>query len=423
MVTLVTAALFRMLQRLQADFLIAAFLTGVTIFSLHGNYTPRPWWFTILFFTLELDVLMQARKTGKIRDMLWLPLLFALWANLHIEFIDGLIVLAIAVAEAVVSLWRREIRTRMRVGWLCLISLACVLAPLANPYGWRIYRIVCDLAKQSGALNSIQELSAITFRDVTDWLVLVFALSAVVVLARARRFAFFEGFLLAFAMMTAFRTHRDVWLLVISASAILAGGVKGDEKEQLRLTAWFAPIVVIATGLILFGGFRLMHVDNTQLSAKLAKDFPVRAVEVVKEKGWSGPLYNDFNWGGYLIWALRMPVEIDGRTNVYGNERIGSNLDTWGGLPGWATDGDLQKSRLVIGPVKAPLTELLRLDPRFELKYEDKLAAVFVRRSALPSCAVAVEPVINFPTSGAGSQFFSVRGARSDEYGVSSSDE
>ena len=34
-----------------------------------------------------------------------------------------------------------------------------------------------------------------------------------------------------------------------------------------------------------------------------------------------------------------------------------------------------------------------------------------------------LEPVINFPTGGAGSRFFSVPGARSDEYRESSSDE
>jgi len=38
------------------------------------------------------------------------------------------------------------------------------------------------------------------------------------------------------------------------------------------------------------------------------------------------------------------------------------------------------KARLVIGPVDAPLTQLLRLSPGFELAYEDKIAAVFVAR-------------------------------------------
>ncbi len=35
---------------------------------------------------------------------------------------------------------------------------------------------------------------------------------------------------------------------------------------------------------------------------------------------------------------------------------------------------------MVIGPVKAPLMQVLRMDSRFRLVYEDELAAVFVAR-------------------------------------------
>jgi hypothetical protein len=143
--------------------------------------------------------------------------------------------------------------------------------------------------------------------------------------------------------------------------------------------------VAIATGLVALLVFCVLHVENAGLRTKLAEDMPVRAVEVVKEKGWNGPLCNTFNWGGYLIWALRMPVSMDGRQNVYGDERIDRSVAMWDGQPGWASDPDLQKAKLVIGPVKAPLTQLLRMDSRFELAYEDKLAAVFVAHKALPS--------------------------------------
>src|ERR1035441_7110571 len=40
-----------------------------------------------------------------------------------------------------------------------------------------------------------------------------------------------------------------------------------------------------------------------------------------------------------------------------------------------------------------------------------------------PSSTTNLEPVMNFPAGDAGSQFSSVRGVRSDEYGVSSSDD
>jgi hypothetical protein len=47
----------------------------------------------------------------------------------------------------------------------------------------------------------------------------------------------------------------------------------------------------------------------------------------------------------------------------------------------------------------------------------------FGRSCAASTPEFRLEPVMNFPAGGAGSQFFSVLAARSDEYGVSSSDE
>ena len=81
----------------------------------------------------------------------------------------------------------------------------------------------------------------------------------------------------------------------------------------------------------------MQHIDDAHLHVQLAEGLPVRAVEVVKERGWSGPLYNDFEWGGYLIWKLRIPVVIDGRAALYGDERINRSIATWGGQPDWAS--------------------------------------------------------------------------------------
>jgi hypothetical protein len=75
-----------------------------------------------------------------------------------------------------------------------------------------------------------------------------------------------------------------------------------------------------------------------------------------------------------------MPVSIDGRAAFYGDQRIDRSVATWSAQPDWASDAQLMKAGVVIGPVKAPLTQVLRMDPRFQLAYEDKVAAVFVRR-------------------------------------------
>jgi hypothetical protein len=93
----------------------------------------------------------------------------------------------------------------------------------------------------------------------------------------------------------------------------------------------------------------------------------------------SGPLYNHFNWGGYLIWALpRLPVSMDGRTNLHGDQRVERSFKTWSGVRGWESDPELMQARLVIGGVDDALTSAMRTDSRFKLVYEDAIAAVFV---------------------------------------------
>ena len=394
MAVAVAMAVHRLIRRLQADFSFAVLLTLIASYSICRLYTPRPWLFSILLFVLELDLLMQARKTGKTRGLLWLPLLIALWPNLHIQFIDGLVLLAVASAEAILARRWTGLETRIRPVWMCGISAACILATLVNPYGWEIYKIAYGQVSLPGVLNHLTELSAMAFRSLDDWLVLLLALAATVMLARARRSASFEGVLFAFAVFVSFRSQRDLWVMVTVACAILAAGIKGDEANRFRLTAFAAPCIALVTALAALLGFRVLHVDNVRLRADLARELPVQAVEVVKEKGWSGPLYNDYNWGGYLMWTLRQPMSIDGRAYVYGDERIDRFGATWNGQPGWDSDPDLAKAGLVIGPVKAPLTQLLRMDPRFQLAYEDKLAAVFVARKGVSSTPVEAPPAV-----------------------------
>src|SRR5262249_862916 len=112
--------------------------------------------------------------------------------------------------------------------------------------------------------------------------------------------------------------------------------------------------------------------------------FPARACEEVQRSGYEGPLYNSFDWGGYLSWRLcrdgKLRVSIDGRTNLHGEERIRRALETWAGRKGWRDDPGVAAARLVVVGATAALGEVLRLESQFKRVYEDDLAVVFVRR-------------------------------------------
>ena len=101
-----------------------------------------------------------------------------------------------------------------------------------------------------------------------------------------------------------------------------------------------------------------------------AKKYPVAAVEHVEKNRYAGPLFNDFDWGGYLIWTLpEYPVSLDGRTNVYGDARLFIAFSTWTTPDGWKDDQDVALARLVIARADTPLVQSFRQLPDVSLPH------------------------------------------------------
>ena len=69
MVLAITAALFRLVHASENSLRIALPLTAVSAFALLTLFSPRPWHFTVLFFTVELAVVQKARHSGSLRGL------------------------------------------------------------------------------------------------------------------------------------------------------------------------------------------------------------------------------------------------------------------------------------------------------------------------------------------------------------------
>ncbi len=378
----IAAAVYRLVNRLGGDFVRSLLLTAAVMLCMVRIYTPRPWLFTILFFVLELDVLMRARQTGSSRGLLWLPPLFVLWANIHIQFIDGLLVLGIAACEPLLARWWKSDAHGPRARNLWAILLACVAATFVNPYGPGLYKVAETLTSQPAVLNMVSEMQSLPFRSFSDFLLLFMALAASGVLFRYLRLAPFETLLFAVAAVLSFRSQRDLWFMAVTAAMILAAGLPAGPtaRRQAPLPVWAGSLGGIAAAALVLAGTAAMHLSNASLLSLQAKEYPVQAVEAIRQRHTSGALFNTYNWGGYLIWKLGEPVSIDGRAGLYGDDRIRRSTETWSGNPSWASDPDLASASVVIGPADDALTQLLRSDPRFTLAYEDKTAAVFIAR-------------------------------------------
>jgi hypothetical protein len=381
---LITASVYHMVSGLQGDFTLRVLLTAAILISLTKLSTPRPWLFTMLFFVWELDVLMRVRQGAPRRNLLWLPLIFLLWANVHIQWVDGLVLLGLAACEPWLAKWWKSETTFALAGPLWLTLGACMAAVCVNPYGPRIYHIAWQLASQPGVLHTVSEEQALTFRFADDYLLLFLALLAAGVLFRFRRLVPFETLMLAAAAVISFRSRRDVWFMAFTAGAILAAGlpVRADREDRQKAPAW----ALLLSAAIALAGFWLIAwktpFTNQRLESLLAERMPVRAVAALQAGHQTGALFNTYDWGGFLIWQMHEPVSIDGRAALYGDQDIDRSLNTWNGGPDWSADPDLRSARVVIAPHGAALTQLLHSDQRYAVAYEDSVATVFVTRHA-----------------------------------------
>lgn len=385
------AVLHRFVSKREPRFGVAVALAAAALVALSPMLCERPWLFSILFSLLTLDAILDLRK-GTATAAIWLlPLAYALWANLHIQFVYGLFLLALACAGPLLDalLGRRGPKGHAdTVGsndwWkLVALTLLCAGATLLNPYGPRLYVEVVELSRQSSFYQIVGEMRSLGFRDAHDWAVLGLALTAAFVLGRRARLSAFEVMLLAGSALVSFKCRRDLWLVVLASLAILVAGPRSAPLpgQCFLLTPRRALLLGLSVGVVLVAVCCRHDCSERALAERVASEFPAQAAAWVEAEGHSGPLYNSADWGSYLMWRLPdLPVAIDGRLHLYGDQRAFRFHNTCNGIPGWEEDPDLAAARLVILRAQAPLGSLLRRDPRFQLAHEDPVAVVFVRR-------------------------------------------
>jgi hypothetical protein len=200
-----------------------------------------------------------------------------------------------------------------------------------------------------------------------------------------------ELFLLIVTGFGALRSARHIPIFALIAAPILARHVwtimcvRGWDRKIMSPEAPAAAGAIAFTLIFLLapatlGIVRVQHFVANQ-PAYEAKNYPVAAVNFLREKQLPGPLYNRYGWGGYLIRRLYPDylVYIDGRADVYGDEFMVEAVHTYDGHPRWREPLDRLAIRTVLVSPDAALSSLLRQDQNWHKVYEDRQAVIFTR--------------------------------------------
>ncbi|HEY7295581.1 MAG TPA: hypothetical protein VH916_11100, partial [Dehalococcoidia bacterium] len=351
----------------------------------------RPQVFGWALFALVLHEL-AAHDVG-VRPRLWhLPLIFAVWINVHLSALMGGGAVALYVLHRALC-WlaargkdRACERFRLRHAFLAaaLSALALCLNPRGPALIWfsRTY-----LNPHAVRLRYIGEWQRPSFSGDDRWL---FAAAAAVVVLVALtmlwRRRLWPGVLVLVFAVAALRATRYVPLFGLVAIPA-AGWVVG--RLPWRRSSPIAPRVPS----ILWVGLALCTVPAIWLGAWLRGPsqfrrvpdarpggYPVGAAAWVKANRPHPRLFNEYGWGGYLIYAFApdRAVYMDGREEMYGERFFDHFVRTMGAESGWQqTLRDAKIDAAILAP-DSVLATAMDGDSGWRRTYADAAAVVFV---------------------------------------------
>lgn len=346
--------------------------------------TPRPQVFTWLLFAVFVYLLHRHDEGDRVP--LWvLPLLMALWSNLHLGFVYGLMVVGIwCVARVYERLRGRDVDLRAPAAVLA----GCFVAAMLNPRGPAIYSYVFNYAFQGDLERSvIQEWQRPYFGQLVAWPLLAASLLMVCALLtrRVRPFLVLLSIAVIVLSTEAARNVPFVALLLVPVVAS-AAAQRWHFASRATDSPVQVPAVVAGAFVCAIGAMTILSAAN--LHGALSgwspshHGYPEEGAAYVREHLPGVRLLNDYTWGGYLIEELYPDgqVFIDGRADVYGPEPVRDYLTLVSTGPGWRDLLDEYRVEAVLLPPGYPLSYRLARDPAWELVFEGEVEQIFVRR-------------------------------------------
>ncbi|OGN02501.1 MAG: hypothetical protein A2655_02130 [Candidatus Yanofskybacteria bacterium RIFCSPHIGHO2_01_FULL_43_42] len=329
--------------------IIVSFVLSIFIFISRTEVRPEIFSFLILAFFLsalfkakyELTT-SEVRGTPDVKTPSWLwflPLAQLLWVNLHIYFFIGPILF---LAFFIDRLFDPIIRnTKYVIQKLLLVGGLIGLATLINPAGIQGALLPFNILKEYG--YSIVEnqtlafladlfgfnLSIFIFKISTAVLVVSFLLTV-----KKTKERIFEILISTFFIYAGFRMLRNLPLYALASFPVMvilltdvfsAFQKPGFWRQAEARLQWAAKML-----LVVFLVFMIFFVASGGYYkwARLSKTFGFsvpdgleRAASFVKKNNIEGPMFNNFDIGGYLIWKLpEEKVFVDNRPEAYSVE-------------------------------------------------------------------------------------------------------
>ena len=373
-------------------------------------WSPRPQAISLVLFAFLSWILFQY-KWRKVNRLWILPVLFLLWTNLHGGWALGFGLIGVTLAGEVLNHLLGNHSPEM-LDWrairrLGLWGLASVPVLALHPNGLAILKIPFETVGVQALQQTIQEWASPDFHELYQQPFLWLLLAVIITFALSRRRVDGSDLLAVvcfgvlglvarrnfgpFALIASPVLSRYLWQIIQDwrrPEGIDPGswgpGVEIPEVVHRR-PRWQRVVNLVLVGLFFAAGLlKLWGVTSPVIVTPVINGGnPVGAVAYLKEHAGSGRLLNEYNWGGYLDWALpRLPVFIDGRTDLFGDAVIGEWMQLLQADGSWAQRLDDWQVEWVLVAPDRPIVRELSGRPGWEQVYADGTCSLWRRTNA-----------------------------------------
>ena len=402
---MVTLAFYFVGKTLKGNPFLRAFVL-ILAATVSGVYwAARPYLVTFALTAITLWIFERYRDSapepgGSFRrsGLGWLAVIMVIWVNSHGGFIIGFIVWGVYwLADSATHIKRAITNHRpifSRDLWkspLTLAGMVMVGAAFINPSGPAVLLYPLKTVGIGVLQEYIQEWQSPDFHSLSVqpfiWLILL-TLAAVGI--SRRRIAFIDFALVALFAYLGLMAGRNIALFALAAPMVVTRHLTPvlsslGRRMGIRMTparpakGWQRLLNGAILGVILLAALAKATLVYPRAANEQAfeKSLPVQAVEYLKIVKPPGRMFNSYNWGGYLIWALReYPVFADGRTDLYDDEILEQWLQVARAEAGWLAILDRWDIQLFVIEPGLPVADILADYGWIEI-YRDDLAVIF----------------------------------------------
>jgi hypothetical protein len=316
---------------------IFMFILGLPILG-----TIRPQLFGMLCAAITL--LACTELLTKRHPLFWLPVLFALWANLHGSVLMGLAMLGLFAIGLSFEIWKEaagdtsKILKDARLSRVWLAVLLATIGSCLNPHG-PLLLVRTVFFGEHAALQYIMEWRALTPNSLTGLLMIASTICAALLIKFSpRKWQAYEFLLLAFfavltltaIRMLAWWTLVCPWVLIPHLAAFWAAY---REQQELPAEAEDEPAAMrtlIAVGFVFMvlilapPSFSLVAGRARGPAENLVTDTPIYIADEVTRRGLDGTFAAPMDWADYLIWETKGEL----KPLVYSHVHL-TNEATW----------------------------------------------------------------------------------------------